>query len=62
MAEMPVIEPQKCNGCGLCITVCKCGALGIVDNVITIVKTLSTIPRAPHLHTVMQMRCPGDSR
>ncbi|NIT58714.1 MAG: ferredoxin, partial [Aliifodinibius sp.] len=30
MFEMPVIEPQKCNGCGLCVSVCNCGALEIV--------------------------------
>jgi len=37
VAEMPVIDPQKCNGCGLCVSVCSCGALVIVNNVITIV-------------------------
>ena len=37
MAEMPVIDPQKCSGCGLCVSVCGCGALVIVNNVITIV-------------------------
>lgn len=39
MAEMPVIEPEKCNGCGLCIEVCTCHALVLVDNVITIIET-----------------------
>jgi NAD-dependent dihydropyrimidine dehydrogenase PreA subunit len=40
MAEkpMPIIDPTKCNGCGLCITVCRCGALDLIDNVITIVE------------------------
>ena len=40
MAEMPVIEPQKCKVCVLCVSVCICGALVIVNNVITIVKTV----------------------
>jgi MinD superfamily P-loop ATPase len=35
---MPIIDPTKCNGCGLCITVCHCGALDLVDDVITIVE------------------------
>ena len=39
LAEMPVIEPEKCNGCGLCISVCTCKALVLVDNVIRVIET-----------------------
>ena len=39
MVEMPVIDLEKCNGCGLCISVCLCGALVMVDKVITVVAT-----------------------
>ena len=39
MAEMPVIDRQKCNGCGLSISVCNCNALIMVDNIITIIET-----------------------
>jgi len=35
---MPVIEIEKCNGCGLCVSVCTCGALSIKDNVVTIIE------------------------
>jgi Fe-S-cluster-containing hydrogenase component 2 len=35
MVEMPAIEPEKCNGCGLCISVCPCKVLVLVDNVVT---------------------------
>jgi len=38
LSEMPVIHQEKCNGCGVCITVCTCQALLIVDNVITIIE------------------------
>lgn len=40
MAEMPIIDPEKCDGCGLCVTVCQCNGLVIVNNVITIIETV----------------------
>ena len=39
MAEMPEIDQEKCNCCGLCISVCSCNALVLVLNVLTIVET-----------------------
>ncbi|MDP2730919.1 MAG: 4Fe-4S binding protein [Dehalococcoidales bacterium] len=39
MVEMPVVEPGKCDGCGLCINVCSCGALVLVDGFIMVVAT-----------------------
>ena len=39
MVVMPVVDHKKCDGCGLCITVCYCNALVLVDNVVTIVET-----------------------
>jgi NAD-dependent dihydropyrimidine dehydrogenase PreA subunit len=37
LAEMPIIITDKCTGCGLCVSVCSCGALVMVDNTITII-------------------------
>ena len=39
MLEMPVIYREKCDGCGLCISVCSCGALVLVNNVVTVIET-----------------------
>ncbi len=39
MVEMPKLERAKCNGCGLCVSVCSCHALILVDKVLTIIET-----------------------
>ena len=39
MIEMPLVDQEKCNGCGLCVSVCYCSALVLVDNVVTVVET-----------------------
>ena len=38
MADMPIIDRDKCNGCGLCIGVCKCGILVLNENKAHIVR------------------------
>ncbi|MCK4362032.1 MAG: 4Fe-4S binding protein [Dehalococcoidia bacterium] len=38
MFEMPVIDRAKCDGCGLCVSVCHCNILVLVDNVVTIIR------------------------
>ena len=40
MIEMPIIDAQRCNGCGLCVSVCRCNALTIVDKVVTMIETV----------------------
>lgn len=39
MIEMPAINQEKCDGCGLCISVCSCNALVMIDNVATVIET-----------------------
>lgn len=38
--EMPVVDVEKCNGCGLCVSVCYCGALIMIDNLVTVIETM----------------------
>ena len=39
MIIMPEINRELCNGCGLCLAVCSCGALVMVENVVFIIET-----------------------
>ena len=32
MGMMPVIDESICQGCGLCVSVCKCGALVLIGS------------------------------
>ena len=36
---MPIVDQEKCNGCGLCVRVCYCSAFVLIDNVITVIET-----------------------
>jgi MinD superfamily P-loop ATPase len=40
VVEMPIIDVQKCDGCGLCVNVCHCNALAVVKSIVTIVETV----------------------
>jgi len=33
---MPIIYPEKCDGCGLCVSVCRCKVLVLVNNIATL--------------------------
>ena len=37
MSETPVIDEQRCAGCGLCVSVCHLNGLVIIGKVVTIV-------------------------
>ena len=38
MVEKPIINREKCQGCGLCVSVCRCGALILVEKTVTIIE------------------------
>ena len=39
MSEMPIIDSGKCNGCGLCVSVCSLNGLVMIDKVVIVIKT-----------------------
>ena len=39
MIEMPIIDQEKCNRCGLCVSVCACGAIVLIEDRIAIIET-----------------------
>ena len=36
---MPIIDVQKCDGCGLCVGVCHCNVLAVVHRIIALIET-----------------------
>jgi|WetSurMetagenome_2_1015567.scaffolds.fasta_scaffold286870_2 NAD-dependent dihydropyrimidine dehydrogenase PreA subunit len=34
--EMPVFDPDKCNDCGLCVSVCVCGGFIFIEKEVCI--------------------------
>ena len=39
MPDMPELDRDKCNLCGLCISICKCGAIILIKNSPVIIET-----------------------
>ncbi|GAI33115.1 unnamed protein product [marine sediment metagenome] len=40
MAQMPEIIRELCDGCGLCVAVCSCKGLVLIDNVAVVIETV----------------------
>ena len=53
MSEMPIIDTEKCQGCGLCVSVCACGALVVVENRVMAVEVDEC-----HWCTLCELVCP----
>ncbi len=39
MNELPIIDETKCEHCGLCVSICTCGALVMEEKVVRVIKT-----------------------
>lgn len=39
MPFMPQIDKDKCDNCGLCVSVCTCGALVYIEETVTVIET-----------------------
>jgi len=39
MPLMPEIDEAKCDNCGLCVSICTCGALVYSGEIVTVVET-----------------------
>ena len=39
MVEMPQIDLEKCTGCGICLSVCDCGAIVAFGDKVAILET-----------------------
>ncbi|MHB8085824.1 MAG: ATP-binding protein [Dehalococcoidia bacterium] len=38
MSTLPVLDPTRCDGCGLCVAVCRCGALVMSGDIVTLIQ------------------------
>jgi MinD superfamily P-loop ATPase len=56
LIEMPIIDQGKCNSCGLCVSVCACGAIVMEGDIITIIETADC-----HWCTNCEAVCPTDA-
>ncbi len=57
MAKIPEIDWNKCNGCGLCVGVCSCQALVLVDNTVE-VREKRECHQCTRWCTMCEMVCP----
>ncbi len=56
MLEMPIIDREKCDNCGLCVSVCGCGALVLTDGVLNVVEVEEC-----RWCTICELICPNEA-
>jgi MinD superfamily P-loop ATPase len=51
--QMPEINQDKCNLCGLCVEICRCRAIILVGNIVSLIETEEC-----HWCTLCEAICP----
>jgi MinD superfamily P-loop ATPase len=57
MTKIPEIDRDKCDGCGLCIEVCSCHVLVLVDDVVEVKERIGC-QQCSKWCTMCEMVCP----
>ena len=57
MGVIPIIDQAKCDRCGLCVSICACGALVMEDNAVKFVE-VANCGRCTKLCTMCELVCP----
>jgi MinD superfamily P-loop ATPase len=57
MTKIPEIDRDKCDGCGLCIEVCSCRVLVLVDDVVEVKERIGC-QQCSKWCTMCEMVCP----
>ena len=60
MAKIPEIDWNKCNGCGLCVEVCSCQVLVLIDNTVE-VREKRECHQCTRWCTMCEMVCPTEA-
>jgi len=55
--KMPVVDRNKCDGCGLCVEACACRVLVLVENVVEI-RAMRKCHQCTRWCTMCEMVCP----
>jgi len=58
--KMPIIDETKCDRCGLCVSICKCGILVMKDNAVKVVR-VDNCSHCTRWCNVCELVCPREA-
>jgi NAD-dependent dihydropyrimidine dehydrogenase PreA subunit len=56
----PIIDLEKCDRCGLCVSICKCGVLVIEDDVVKVIESVER-ERCTKWCNACELICPKEA-